>query len=199
MTAPAVILASGHMVDAPDRSVPRFPPSEVGRVTAEIAAALAQWGAGPTTLLVCGGARGADLIAAEEALRLGSRVLLCLAQPVDVFEAGSVALPGTNWSERFRAVLGRAEVMVLPAHVDQADGPYAATNRWMLEVARERNGGAAPLALLVWNGQGGDGPGGTKDLIDRLGLPGQGMSRARVVDPSPRGGAPQRGRPSPRA
>ena len=30
--SPRVVLASGHMVDAPDRTTPRFPPSEVGRV-----------------------------------------------------------------------------------------------------------------------------------------------------------------------
>ncbi len=76
MTAPRVVLGTGHMVDLPDRPEPRFPADQVPRVTAEVRAALADWQVGPDSTIVCGGARGADLIVAEEAQARGARILL---------------------------------------------------------------------------------------------------------------------------
>src|SRR6478735_9361271 len=93
---PKVVVASGHMVDTPDRARPRFPPDQVDRVTREARAVLARWSVGPETTLVTQGARGADIIVAEEALTRGARVVLCLAASVDEFERESVALPDSD-------------------------------------------------------------------------------------------------------
>src|SRR5690349_13768888 len=71
MSGPRVVLASGHMVDLPDRATPRFPVDQVSRVTAEVQDALGAWDVGPGSTVVCGGARGADLIVAEQALARG--------------------------------------------------------------------------------------------------------------------------------
>lgn len=178
--APRVVVVSGHMVDAPDRPELRFPPEEVARVDAEVRDALDAWGVDGSTTLVTGGARGADLLAAEAARARGAEVRIVLALPPDEFEARSVALDGTDWAERFRSALGAAEAEV----VEQPPGEdvFARTNARMIEIARELD--PEPHALLVWDGRAGDGPGGTRDFIAQLGHEGPG-ERVRIIDPTP--------------
>jgi hypothetical protein len=184
--APAVVVVSGHMVDAPDRLVPRFPPTEIDRVTAEAAAVLDRWGVDDTTTLVTGGARGADIIVAELARSRGASLVLCLSLPPEEFEKRSVALPGTDWSERFAALLEIAEVRVLDAEIDgntDAD-VFERTNSWIIEVAHAL-GGPRPHAVIVWGGSSEDGPGGTGDFLRRLGYDGR-EGRLAKIDPTPR-------------
>jgi hypothetical protein len=169
------------MVDAPDRATPRFPQEQVPRVARAVEAALDGWGVGPGTQVVCGGARGADILAAEAALARGARIRLCLALPPDEFERRSVALPGSDWVERFRGLLARAEVEVVSDVPD--DDVFARANARIIEVARALD--PEPRVLVVWNGQEGDGPGGTQDFVRRLGLT-KPDSRLIVIDPTPR-------------
>jgi hypothetical protein len=177
---PSVVVVSGHMVDAPDRPRARFPPDQVPRVAAAVRDALDGWGVGDSTTLITSGARGADLLAAEAAHARGATVRMLLALPPEEFEEASVALPGTDWAERFRAMLGLAEVEVVE-HPPGAD-PFEHTNTRIIEVARAID--PEPYAVIVWNGQEGDGPGGTRDFVSRLG---HSMSdpRVRVIDPTP--------------
>ncbi|HET9517847.1 MAG TPA: hypothetical protein VFO77_08990, partial [Actinoplanes sp.] len=65
MSGARVVLVSGHLVDGPERPEPRFPADQVSWVTDRVADVLDLWRVGPGTTLVCGGARGADIIAAE--------------------------------------------------------------------------------------------------------------------------------------
>lgn len=181
----SVVVVSGHMVDAPDRPSPRFPPEELPRVDAEVRDALDDWSVGPSTTLITGGARGADLLAAEAALKRGATVRLLLALPPGEFEAKSVALPGTDWTDRFRAMLREAEVEVLE-HPPGAD-VFEQTNIRIIEAARALD--PEPFALIVWNGQEGDGPGGTRDFVGRLGHS-MDDPHVRVIDPTPGAGAP---------
>src|SRR5580693_8963494 len=69
-----VALFSGHMIDAPGRAKPRFPPDKEPIAAAAIAAALADFGIGTDDLGICGGACGADLLFAEAALARGARL-----------------------------------------------------------------------------------------------------------------------------
>jgi hypothetical protein len=178
--ADRAVVVSGHVVDAPDRPRPRFPPDQVPRVSAAIGSALERWEVGPGTTLITGAARGADIIAAEEALARSARVRVVLALPQDEFERRSVALPGTDWVDRFREVLARAEVEVIDGPHD--DGAFARANARIIQIAREID--ESPYAVIVWNGQEGDGPGGTRDFVQRLGYTGP-DERVCVIDPSP--------------
>jgi len=183
-TPPTTIVVSGHMVDDPDRAVPRFPPDQVARVTGEIGRAFERWDVGPGTTVISGGARGADIIAAEEALARNARVTLCLSLPPDELERRSVALPGSDWSQRFRALLDRADVQQL-ADPPSGDEVFARTNEWMIDLGRSLAGGR-PHGLVVWNGRdGGDGPGGTSDFIQRLGYT-EPDKNLVVIDPTKR-------------
>ena len=69
-----VVLFSGHMIDAPDRKTPRFPPDKEPVAATAIADALAKIGAAKGDLAICGGACGGDLLFAEAALARGMRV-----------------------------------------------------------------------------------------------------------------------------
>ena len=180
----SVIAVSGHMVDSPDRPRPRFPPDQVPRVEAEVRSALDGWDVGPGTTVVSGGARGADVIAGEQALARGARVKLVLALPPDEFERRSVALSGTDWAARFRRLLQHAEVEVVGSRGD-ADDVFECANTRIIEVARALGGGR-PRALVVWDGNAGDGPGGTSDFVERLGYDAL-DENVRVIDPTPPG------------
>ncbi len=182
---PAAVAISGHMVDTPDRETPRFPPSQVERVARELEDTFDAWQVGPSTTVVSGGARGTDILAAEAGLRRGARVRLCLALPPAEFRERSVELPESDWTDRFHQLLQRCEVEVLPSGGEATDEEdvFARANVRLVEVARSIT--PSPHALLVWNGQGGDGPGGTADFVRRLGYTGP-DPRVRVIDPTPR-------------
>jgi len=53
-----VVLFSGHMIDAPGRDTPRFPPDKEPMAAEAIAGALADLHVGPDDLCICGGACG---------------------------------------------------------------------------------------------------------------------------------------------
>jgi hypothetical protein len=118
-----------------------------------VRAQLERWGVGPGTTLITGGARRADIIAAEAALARGAALRLVLACEPDDFVPASVALPATDWADRFRTVLGRSDVEVVGGSDDEV---YARTNQRIIECAREID--ERPHALVVWNGEKGDGP-----------------------------------------
>jgi hypothetical protein len=182
------VLVSGHVVDAPDRSSPRFPAEQVLWVTERIRDAFAEWEVGAETTVISGGARGADIIAAEEGHARGAHVLVCLALPADEFESRSVSLPDTDWADRFRRVLATAEVRNLSSvtrQVPTGDEVFVRTNEWIVDLARQLD--AEPRAIIVWDGQSGDGPGGTADLVRQLGYD-LDDPRVRVIDPSPNDG-----------
>ena len=176
-----VIVVSGHLVDTPDRAVPRFPETRVPWVTGRVEAVFDEWQVAPSTTLICGGARGADIIAAEAALARGARTVVCLALPPDRFAEQSVDLPGTDWVARFRRLLDVADVREL-SDPPAGDAVFARTNEWMVDLARSMH--PEPRALLIWNGRAGDGVGGTADMVDRLGYD-RDDPRVRIIDPTP--------------
>ena len=149
------------------------------RVAARVRDQLERWGVGPGSTLLTGGARGADIIAAEAALERGAAVRLVLAHEPGDFVSDSVSLPQTDWEERFRALVGRVDVEIVGG---RGDDVYARTNERIIERAREVED--HPLALIVWNGEEGDGPGGTSDFVARLGLV-SGQDRVVIIDPTP--------------
>lgn len=172
-----VVLASGHMVDLPHRSTPRFPPSDEPALTDAVAAAFGDWEVGSGTLLVSGGARGADIIAAEQALARGAEVWLLLALPDEEFLATSVAIPGTDWEERFARLRRRCPTWFQADELGPPTGDedvFERNNDWCLAVASSQATEGNLRVLVVWDGDRGDGRGGTFHLVERarsLGAP----------------------------
>jgi uncharacterized protein len=181
-----VVVAGGHRTDEPGRAEPRFSESAVPRVAAQLAAVLARWGVGPGDLLITGGARGADILAAEAALARGAAVRLLLAFPVDELLDRSIRLRAgqhDEWENRFRRVLAQAEVRVQEGDASEtAETRFERNNRWYVEEAVAEAPSEGIRGLLVWDRRSEtDRRGGTGDLakeLDRVG------AQVEVIDPT---------------
>jgi hypothetical protein len=169
-----VLLFSGHMVDAPDRSVPRFPLHKVPAAAERIVAALDALGAGAGDLALTQGAAGGDLLFAEASLARGVALQLLLPLPEAEFERRSLraSADGSAWAARFAAVKARcaAPPLVLAqviADPPGAGGVFEHCNLWLLATALAY--GVDRLRFVcLWDGSGGDGPGGTRHLVDEV-------------------------------
>jgi hypothetical protein len=162
-----VLLFSGHMIDAPGRTQPRFPSDREPLARDTIVATLAEIGAGHGDLAICGGACGGDLIFAEACLARGMRLELYIPFDQSTFLAHSVDFADADWHDRFLAAKSKAVLHVMPDELGQlrpGEGPYERNNMWMLEQAA-RFGPERIAFICLWDGQSGDGSGGTWDLM----------------------------------
>ena len=176
-----VILFSGHMIDARERETPRFPPDKEPIAANAIATALVELDVGARDLCICGGACGGDLLFAEAALARSARLELCIPFDEATFLEKSVDFAGDDWRARFFAAKARANLHVLPVELGPAPGaedPYERNNRWMLDRAMRFSPGKVDF-LCLWNGQGGDGPGGTRHMMEEIAKAG---GRTHVLD-----------------
>ncbi len=165
-----VVLFSGHMIDAPGREKPRFPPDKEPIAAGAIAAALAEFDVGPADLCICGGACGGDLLFAEAALGCSARLELYIPFDERAFLEKSVDFAGGDWRARFFAAKARAALHVQPLELGRLppdEDPYERNNRWMLDAASRFGPDKVDLVCL-WNGEGGDGPGGTRHMMEEV-------------------------------
>jgi hypothetical protein len=163
-----VILFSGHMIDAPGREKPRFPPDKEPVAAGAIASTLADLDVGPADLCICGGACGGDLLFAEAALARSARLELYIPFEEPTFLEKSVDFAGSDWRSRYFVAKASATLHVAPCELgplQDGEDPYERENRWMLD--RGARFGAGKLDFVcLWNGEGGDGPGGTKHMME---------------------------------
>ena len=162
-----VLLFAGHMIDAPGRAKPRFPADKEPVAARAIAEALDEVGAGPRDLCICGGACGGDLLFAEGARARAARLEIYIPFDVPVFLEKSVAFAGDGWRARFFAAEaeGTLHVLQLEKGATGADeSPYERNNLRMLDRAW-RFGRDKVDFICLWNGEPGDGPGGTQHLM----------------------------------
>jgi hypothetical protein len=158
------------MIDAPDRKAPRFPPGMEAVATAAIEVRLDAISAGSAELAVCSGACGGDLIFAEAALARGLALEVYLPFDVETFAAHSIDFAGENWRRRFDAVLASSALHLMPLErppLTESQDPYEQVNLWMLEAAARFDADKV-VFIALWNGQGGDGPGGTQHMLDTV-------------------------------
>jgi hypothetical protein len=180
------ILFTGHQVDAPGRTEPRFPADMEPRARQAIHDAVADE-ARDGAVGIAGAASGGDILFHEVCAELGVPTLLYLALPPDAYIKESVAPAGGDWVRRFRAIESRfpsapvlANTTDLPEWLSRR-GNYSIwqrNNLWMLNEALARGPRDVTLVAL-WNGKTGDGPGGTADMIDIAGKRG---ATVRVLD-----------------
>ncbi len=167
-----IFLFSGHMIDQMDRNPARFPPACEPRVAAEIDAKLTELGAGAMDLGITQGACGGDLLFAEAMLKRGAALQLYLPLVEEAFVKASVDFRKASsnvpdrWRDRFLAVrrLPSVRTTVMPAGASAERGDaFERCNLRMLE--RAFSYGADKVRFIcVWNGAGGDGPGGTEHM-----------------------------------
>ena len=167
-----VFLFSGHMIDAPGRAEPRFPPEKEGAAARAMAQKLDELGAMPGDLALCGGACGGDLLFAEACLQRGLRVEIRIPFQEPEFLQKSVTFANGAWLERYYAVKGHdhTTVLVMPDELGALPvkaNAYERDNLWQLYSALSW-GAERVRFLCLWNRKGGDGPGGTRNMHDEV-------------------------------
>lgn len=200
-----VLVFSGHMIDAPDRKSPRFPPEKESIARERIKKAIVNElnsGAGVSSGYA-GGASGGDILFLEVCKELGIPTRLYLAMHPQIYVTHSVSAADADWVERFWNIhaehSARNEVRLLsqatddtndadflPAWLrDKADyNIWQRTNLWILsnalvEACDVKTGDPHLTLIALWDGAGGDGPGGTRDLVERVKALG---ARCEVID-----------------
>jgi hypothetical protein len=169
-----VILFTGHMVDAPGRDLPRFPPALVPAAARRIGAALDAIDAGPPDLALTQGAAGGDLLFAEACLAraVPLRLMLPLAEAEFLRLSLRPVQDAASWEARFRAVVARlsappSEAPAVLGALAEGEDAFVRGNRWLLDTAL--GFGAERLrCICLWDGGGGDGPGGTRHLVEAV-------------------------------
>ena len=176
-----LILFAGHRIDDSKRAQPRFPAAKAALAAKAIHDALQQllasWPAGTRVRGLAGGASGGDLLFHEACQALGIPSALYLPMPADGYVRRSVAVPGApDWVERFHAIRARCEAAgllrqlgdsdSLPAWLSRLKGYdfWESNNRWLLRSGLAWGGDKLRL-LVLWDGDTGDGRGGTHHLI----------------------------------
>jgi tetratricopeptide (TPR) repeat protein len=171
-----VLLFSGHMVDTPDRPTPRFPNDKVPVAAERIAAALDALGAGPDDLAISQASSGGDLLFLEACQQRKVRCQVHLPFPEAEFIAKSVvpSQDGDRWRDRYYAVKAKmsdpADLRIMPDELGPPpDGvsPFERCNLWLLYSALA-SGINKVRFICLWNGGGGDGPGGTAHMYEEV-------------------------------
>lgn len=169
LPVPRVLAYTGHRVDQPGRAQERFPERKVPAVLKAIRDKLAGMGA----LHGFGGAAsGTDLMVLKELAARSLTATVVLPFPAEAF--AEVSVGGEPWRRSFNELRNNKTGIEWVAPVlDQrpADGavPQAFGNanveiqRRAMEYARHLD--EQPVVLAVWDGQPGDGPGGTADTV----------------------------------
>jgi tetratricopeptide (TPR) repeat protein len=186
-----VLLFAGHMIDAPDREEPRFPADkeQVAREKIkEVVVKEMNEGAGVASGYA-GAASGGDILFLEVCAELGIPTYVYLAVPPQTYVTTSVQPAKGNWVDRFwklyKAHSDQKRLRILSEATDEREflpawlrekpdySIWQRNNLWMLFNALDE--GCDPKSddpnitlIALWDGAGGDGPGGTGDLVKKV-------------------------------
>ena len=166
------ILFSGHMIDKPDRETPRFPNAKSPLASAAILNKLNDLGATEQDLAICSAACGGDLLFAELCLDRGMTLHLYLAFDEPEFLEKSVNFGGEEWKKQYFRVKDhpKSELFILTEELGPGEpgvNQFARNNVRMLYNALAL-GTDRVRFIALWDGQEGDGPGGTKHMIETV-------------------------------
>jgi tetratricopeptide (TPR) repeat protein len=167
-----VFLFSGHMIDAEGRRPPRFPAEKEPVAAQKIAEALDHLGAGPDDFALTQGACGSDLLFSEACQQ--RQVTIQWLQPFGEpeFIQKSVICSGEAWRNRYLAVKARLTtgVRAAPEQIGPSPkgvNPFERCNLWLLYTALAY-GIDKVRFICLWDGGGGDGPGGTAHMYQEV-------------------------------
>jgi len=168
-----VMLFSGHMLDSPSRKKPRFPAAMEPEATRRLDEALDKFAVhGNCIAILPGLACGGDILFAEACLRRKMHLEVYLPFEQSDFIRDSVSFAGDNWVERFYTIVNSPNITIhlqpdRLGPVPDGENPYERNNRWALYSTLMYDINRVRLVAL-WNGQGGDGLGGTADMVHQV-------------------------------
>ena len=160
-----VVIFAGHMVDNPERQIPRFPEESADTVKNQIGKFLDETKAKiGFSSLACGG----DILFAESALERGMELNIILPFRIDDFLKTSVEFAAPHWKERFNAVLNKSHNTKFTTEEgysgDDVLFELCAKQTMGLGMLRAGLFSAKPMLLTVWDDKSGS-TGGTADSV----------------------------------
>jgi class 3 adenylate cyclase len=183
LRVPPLLLFTGHMIDRPERETARFPPELEGPAAGSIRQRIRRLrpAAGYASA-----ACGADILFLESMLAERREFHVVLPVSPEEFLPSSVEfLPGGDWRRRFERVLATASSVT--AASDHASSDSASTFVYAnlilsgMAALHARLLETELVGLAVWDGQRGDGPGGTASLVQHWQSRGLAVER---IDPA---------------
>jgi hypothetical protein len=168
-----VFLFSGHMIDRPGRAEPRFPPAMEREAGERIEKALDKLNADSSDMaIVPGAACGGDILFIEACLRRQMKVDVYLPFAEADFIRESVSFAGDGWVTRFYNIRNHPNVTIYlqsdqVGRLPEGDNAYERNNRWALYSALIYGIDKVRL-IALWDGKGGDGPGGTGHMVQEV-------------------------------
>ncbi|NET59282.1 MAG: hypothetical protein F6K47_25025 [Symploca sp. SIO2E6] len=168
-----VILFSGHMIDSPTRPKPRFPADMEDEAHQKINEVLDKLSADADCLAIVPGiACGGDILFIEACLHRNIKVEIFLPFEPAEFIRNSVDFAGDQWVKRFYTIVNHPNIttnlqLERLGKVPSGDNPYERNNRWAL-YSTLMYGIAKVRLVVLWNGKGGDAPGGTGDMVQQV-------------------------------
>lgn len=173
---PHVLLFTGHRIDTPTRKKPRFPASkeEDARVAIRDKVSSELERVGGEVVGIAGGASGGDIIFHEVCAELNIPTTLYLAMPRDEYVRESVVDVGPEWVDRFdklyerlpRRELGKSKELPRWLQSKPDYGIWQRNNLWTLYNAMALGSRHVTL-IALWDGDAGDGRGGTQDMVNK--------------------------------
>ena len=163
------LLFTGHRIDTPDRPTPRFPAASEPVARKMISDAInVEISRCPDDHFhgICSGASGGDILFLEACVEQNVSTQMYLALDEDGFTEASVADAGADWVARFKVILAAMPVHILPDDPSSELDVWQRTNLWMLDTALSLAGSNLTV-IALWDGHTADGPGGTKDMVQR--------------------------------
>ncbi|MEM9567576.1 MAG: tetratricopeptide repeat-containing protein, partial [Cyanobacteria bacterium P01_E01_bin.34] len=190
--APHVLLFTGHRVDGANRPSPRFPnrcaPQARELIREQVLAikqAVESRDLTRPLLGMAGAASGGDILFHEVCREESIPTEILLACPKSDYIRASVVADEGNWVERFKTLVDAPDSVVRVLNRDENFGSlttqqrlpswlrskdkysiWERSNLWILYSGLQRSQDDITL-IALWNGQTGDGPGGTEDMVYR--------------------------------
>ncbi|HEY9652924.1 MAG TPA: tetratricopeptide repeat-containing protein [Coleofasciculaceae cyanobacterium] len=168
-----VFLFAGHMIDQPSRLQPRFPEAMESEARQKIDEVLDKLHPTPNCLAIAPGiACGGDILFIEACLRRDMRVDVFLPFEQAEFIKESVSFAGDSWVSRFYKIHNHPNITIhlqpnRLGPVPDGDNPFERNNRWALYSTLMYGIDRVRLVVL-WDGKGGDAPGGTGHMVQEV-------------------------------
>jgi hypothetical protein len=182
------LLFTGHMIDQPGRKAPRFPVAKEKAVRQKIKEVVESEinKIEHNVKGIAGGACGGDILFHEVCNELGIKTEMHLALPREQYIIESVQCAGANWIERFHNLYNNISHLVLSQTKELPNwlrrkkeySIWERNNLWLLNNALV-NGGMHLTLIALWDGEKGDGAGGTEHMVKEAQLRG---AKTIVID-----------------
>ena len=168
-----VLLFSGHMIDSRGRPQPRFPADMEEEAKQKINEVLDRLQANAKDLAIAPGiAWGGDILFLEACLKRQIEIEAYLPFEPAEFVEQSVSFAGDDWVKRFYRIKNHplVKIHLQPEElglVREGENPFERNNHWALKSSLTYGSKRVRLVVL-WDGKGGDGLGGTFDMVQQV-------------------------------